>query len=307
MDRLLALQSFVRVVDTRSFSHAAVSVGTTQPVISKRIAQLERTIGARLLLRGPRLVLPTDDGRILYERARQLLDAAAELFDGIGARRAGRFAGLVSLAAPPTFAARQLLPRLPPLMALFPGLQVELRRDDEASAAVTTADIVLRGEPPDEAQRDSFDVRRIGNVFRVLVASPAYLQRRGTPQTPPDLARHDCIVVAGSDEAGHWTLQDAQAQPLRQAVNGRLRVADAELLRGAVLEDLGLALAPAWLFAAELRRGAVQAVLRQHAPPPRPIHAWVSVSRRGSERVQRVLSFLAGEFGIDPFLAGSGC
>lgn len=306
MDRLLALQSFVQVVDTGSFSTAALSVGTTQPVISKRIAQLERAIGSRLLLRSPRRVLPTDDGRVLYERARRLLDAAGELFDGLGARQPGRFAGIVGIAAPPAFAARQLLPRLPRLLALYPGLQVELHAD-ETGAALPHADIALRDHVPADSQRQQFDTRRIGNVFRVLVATPGYLQRRGTPTTAAELARHDCIVDASTEGGASWALLDLQGQPLRLTVDGRLRVAHAELLRGAVLEGLGLALAPAWLFADELKSGAVQAVLRQHAPLPEPIHAWVSASRRGSERVQRVLAFLAGEFGIDPFLAGSGC
>jgi DNA-binding transcriptional LysR family regulator len=307
MDRLALLHAFVEVVDCGSFSQAALASGASQPAISKRVAQLERSAGTRLLMRSTRRVLPTDEGRVLYERARRVLDAAAGLLEGIGARRGGRICGRVRVLVGPSFSRTQLLTRLPRLLARHPGLQIELADDAGLPLSEQGAgrfDLALRCQAA--PAHSGCDSRQIARVHQVLVATPAYLQRRGTPRAPEELLRHDCVVNLGSASSDQWTLMRAPAQPITLRVDGRMRVANSELMRSAVLEGLGIALAPAWLFAQELQAGSVVALLAEHVPPPQAIHAWVPRPLAASERVQTLLAFLDGEFAVDAFLSGAG-
>jgi DNA-binding transcriptional LysR family regulator len=307
MDRLALLHAFVEVVDAGSFSQAASANGASQPAFSKRVAELERSAGTRLLMRSTRRVRPTDEGRLLYERARRVLDAAASVFDGIGARRGGRIAGRVRVLVGPSFSRAQMLTRLPRLLARHPGLQIELADDlglPLSEQGPGHFDLALRCHSA--AASSGCHSRPVARVRQVLVATPAYLQRRGTPQSPQELLRHDCVVNLSRPLANQWTLMRAPLQAITLQVDGRMRVANSELMRTAVLEDMGIALAPAWLFAQELQTGVVSALLAAHMPPPLAIHAWVPDAVVASERVQTVLAFLDGEFAVDPFLSNAG-
>src|ERR1700737_4174644 len=192
-DRFRELTAFVRAGQTGSFPRVARELGVSQPSISRMVAGLEARLGVKLLLRTTRLVTPTDAGRVFLERARQIL---GELDDAENAARGGEsLRGTLRVALSGAFGIREVIPRLPGFAAQYPKLGIELLMSDRTEDLIAEgADMALRLGPPADF---GFGARLLGKAPLLAVASPSYLPRRGTPQTPADLASHDCILGPG--------------------------------------------------------------------------------------------------------------
>ncbi|WP_323378513.1 LysR family transcriptional regulator [Skermanella mucosa] len=256
MDRLGAMVTLVRVIDTGSFSAAARQLNIGQPAISKTIAQLEDRLGVRLLTRSTRGLTPTEAGLRFYERARRSIEKADEA--EIAARGEGAgLAGTLRIAAATTFARLHVVRLLPAFLAQHPRLIVELILDDRVVDLVEEGiDVSLRmGDLPDS----SATARRLGSSPRAVLATCAYLDRAGTPRTPSDLAEHDSIIYT-QGRSSTWRFR-RDGTEVSVAVTGRLRVNSAEGIRAAVLADMGLTIASHWMFAPELASGQVSIVL----------------------------------------------
>jgi DNA-binding transcriptional LysR family regulator len=299
MDLLLHFRTFVRVAELGGFSAAARALNTSQPAVSRQVADLEARLGARLLHRSSTGVALTDDGLALLDRARAALDAAEAAMDVLGAAR-GEVSGRVRLGAGVAFGRLHVVPRLAPLLARHPGLSVDLHLADGAADLVGDGlDATIRiGAITDPA----VVARRIGMTRRAVVAAPGYLDRAGTPARPEDLARHECLLFTGLATGEAWPFQGADG-PLLVPVRGRLRANSSEAVRAAVLAGMGLYLAPLWLFAEELRDGRVVAVLHDWTPTLLPIQAVFPTRRQVPSRVRAVVEYLAAEFRLDPALS----
>src|ERR1700680_1852325 len=185
-DPLRQLTAFVRAGETGSFSRVARELGVSQPSRSRMVASLEGRLGVKLLLRTTRHVTPTDAGRVFLERARQILgdlDDAQNAARGVDGLRA-----TLRVALSGAFGTREVIPRLPGFVAQHPKLGIELLMSDRTEDLIAEgADMALRLGPLADS---AFGARVLGKAARLAVGSPAYLARRGTPQTPADLVRH---------------------------------------------------------------------------------------------------------------------
>ncbi len=207
-DRLQELGIFVRAAETGSFSRAAREFGTTQPSVSRTIAGLERRLGVKLLLRTTRRITLTDAGAVLLERARHILPEIDEAEDA--ARGTDSLRGLLKVAMPVAFGIREVIPRLPAFLADHPQLRIDFAMADGAEDLVAEGvDVALRlGQLADSG----FGSRKLASVPRLLVASPGYLELRGTPASLADLDGHDRILGPGASGRKGWVFLDGKVE-----------------------------------------------------------------------------------------------
>ncbi len=269
MDRLREMELFVRVVETGSFSAAARNLTLGQPAVSKTIAGLEDRLGVRLLVRSTRQLSPTEAGMAFYERALRAIAEANEAeaaAQGAGAGLEGR----LRICSPVTFARLHLVPKLGTFLDAHPKLRLELVMDDRVIDLVAeNIDAGLRlGTLTDSALK----ARKLAQADRLVLASPAYLTRRGVPSTPADLLEHNGIVYGQSSGGQEWSFRrDTSETSVR--IQARLTLSAAEGVREAVLAGQGFAIASRWMFAPELASGEVVPVLEEWSLPPMDL--WV--------------------------------
>ncbi len=288
MDRYSAMSAFVRVVESGSFSAAAKLLNVGQPAISKTVAALEARLGVRLLIRTTRGLTPTEAGLRFYERARRSLEEAEEA--DLAARGAGKgLAGLLRASAATTFARLHVIPRLPEFLGRHPDMSVDLVLDDRVIDLVEEGiDVGLRmGDLVDS----SATARRIGTSPRSVVASPAYLARRGHPTSPADLAGHD-VVSYTQGRFGTWTFTRDPTE-VSVAVGGRVRVSSAEGTRSAVIAGLGITIASDWMFAPELATGDVVRLLPGWSLPAMDLWAVFPTGRLVSAKARAFADFVS--------------
>jgi DNA-binding transcriptional LysR family regulator len=290
MDRLASMETFVRVVDTGSFSGAARQLRVGQPAVSKSIAQLEEYLGVKLLTRSTRGLTPTEAGLSYLERARRALEEAAEA--ELAARGAGAgLKGRLRICAAVTFARIHLIPLLPRFLAQNPELDLEVVLDDRQIDLVQEGiDVALRmGKMTDSA----LTARRIARCKRLVLGTPAYFDRAGTPSTPSELSKHQAVVYL--QEGSIWSFR-RESSELAVTVQSRLRVTAAEGVRAAVLADVGLAIASEWMFSPELRSGAVRAVLSEWSLPALDLWAVLPTGRAATTKARAFVDFFERTF-----------
>jgi DNA-binding transcriptional LysR family regulator len=201
MDRAAEMTAFVRAVETGGFSAAARELGLTPSALSKLVTRLEDRLGARLLQRTTRRLQLTAEGEAFYARARPILkamdEAEAEVTEAGASPR-----GLLRLHCGSTFGMHQLAPAIPRFQARHPGGRIDITISDERLDMMQEGvDLAIRIGPLDES---SLVARRICNLERVICASPAYLERHGTPRTPDDLQRHNCLWITSLPALRRW-------------------------------------------------------------------------------------------------------
>jgi DNA-binding transcriptional LysR family regulator len=296
MDRYALMRCFVRVAERGSFSAVASELGLTQSSVSKQIAALERQLGARLLHRSTHELCLTEEGETFLRRARDILDAVEEAESELRSRRAEPH-GWLKVSCPLSFGELQIVPRLRALQERHPRLTIELQMSDAYVDLVREgADLAIRiGTLSDS----SLIARPLGSTMRAVVGTPDYFERNGTPAAPDVLGSHNCLVYTRATNCEEWPFQSGEhLQNIR--IQGGLRVDSYAGLRAAVLAGIGVALAPTWLFPQELKTGAVQAVLREYASPPLPIHAVYPSRRYTSPKLRAFIDFFREEFELDP-------
>ena len=195
------------------------------------------------------------------------------------------------------------MPRLATFLARYPDVSIDLTMSDGFVDLVEQGiDLAIRvGEITDE----SLVARRIGVARRLTVASPAYLKSNGTPRTPDDLQRHDCIVYTRLATGNRWYFESKDG-PLSVTVSGRYRVDNSEAVREGVLAGLGIAVIPAFAFSDEIAAGTVKVLLKSYEPKLLPLNAVYASRRYVPPRVRAMIDFLAHELEIDPVLSGYG-
>jgi DNA-binding transcriptional LysR family regulator len=288
MDRLAALEIFVRVVDTGSFSAVARHQRIGQPAVSKAVVQLEEWLGVSLLMRSTRSVVPTEAGRIFYERAKRTIEEADEAVVAARGSACG-LSGKLRVSTSVCFGRLHVIPNLSAFLAEHPDLDIDLVLDDRNVDLVNEGiDVALRmGAMPDS----HMTARRIGEGRRVVVATPAYLQRHGTPTSPGELISHQAVIYTRGGGGESWTFRKASAE-VSVVLQGRLKVTAAEGLREAVNCDMGLAVALEWAFSPELRSGKVVAILEDWALPPDNLSAVYPTGRLASTKARAFVSFV---------------
>ena len=302
MDRLAAMTAFVRCVETGSFSAVAREMKVTQPTISKLVAALERRLAGKLFARSTRRLALTAEGRHFYEQCRTIVDAVEGAEASFRTSRE-QIAGTLHVAAPVGFGRTHVMSRMHAFMQRHPLLRVDLQLNDRFVDLVEEGiDVALR---IGDLKESNLIARRIGTTMRVTVGSTAYFKRHGEPRSPDDLKAHDCILYTGLATANEWPYtRGGRDCPVR--VSGTFQTNSSEAVRAAALSGIGIALAPTWLFGADIRARRVRVVLADYRPKPLPIHAISPANRRHSAKVNAFVEFFKAEFDRDPFVSVHG-
>ena len=292
MDRLGAMQTFVRVVERGSFSAVAREARATQSAVSKQVSALERMLGAKLLTRTTRSLALTEEGERYFEQVRRLV---AEIAEAESALRKGeqQLTGWLRVAASVGYGRIKLLPMVKTFLETHPGVKIDLRLNDGFIDLVEQGiDIAVRiGELADS----SLVARRIGTTHRAVVASRKYLRslpkRLKAPKVPEDLHDHNCIVYTELAMLNAWnfTAGPGAAVEVGSTVTiraqGNLQTNSSEVVRTSVLSGMGIGYAPTWLFEDELASGELQVLLADWAVAPLPVHLISPRHRRHSAKV----------------------
>jgi DNA-binding transcriptional LysR family regulator len=293
MDRLLAMEVFVRVVEAGSFSKAAAQMATTQPTITRRVAAIESRLGVRLLNRNTRGVSLTETGLLYYDKCKSTLREAEEA-ESVVNRGDSRTQGLLRIGSSVTFGRRVVVPLALEFMAQHPHLQVDLNLDDRYSDPVAEGlDIALRlGKLSDS----SLGARYIGSTPWLMVASGAYLRAHGTPKRPEDLSGHQMLIYSRMQGIDVWRVLTPRGETVSVPVVGKLRSNNISVLLAAAHAGLGIAMLPKYLAAASLAAGGITEVLEGHTLPPLDIHALLPSPRLVPRKVNVFIMFLQGKF-----------
>jgi DNA-binding transcriptional LysR family regulator len=293
MDRLQAMNTFVRVVETGNFSAAAREQNRTQSAVSKQVAALERELGARLLNRTTRALSPTVEGERYFEQARRLVAEIAEAESSLR-RGEGQLTGWLRVAASVGYGRMVLMPLVRSFLASHPDVKIDLRLDDGFIDLIDQGiDVAVRiGDLVDSG----LIARRIGTAERALVASRNYLRALpkgvGLPRTPADLAQHNCIVYTELAARRDWTFlagsgaSAAVGTVLTLRVEGNLQTNSSEVIRAAVLAGMGISYSPTWLFREEIASGELQVLLPDWPMRPLPLHLVSPAQRLHSTKVK---------------------
>ena len=290
MDRMVAMETFVRVIETGSFSGAARLLNVGQPAVSKSVAQLEDRLGVRLLIRSTRGLTPTEAGQNFYERARRAVEEANEADQA--ARGAGcGLTGRLRVSAAPAFVSLRLMSHLPDFMAAHPQLALDLILDDRAIDLVEAGiDVALRLG----TLEDSIAIaRKLATGPRVVLGTPAYFAHAGIPTTPAALLGHEAVIYTHNSAGKAWRFQKDGAE-VSVSMTGRLHVSAAEGVRAALLAGMGLAVASEWMFGPELARGEVRTVLTDWTLPAVDLWALFPTGRMASAKARAFAEFVEG-------------
>jgi DNA-binding transcriptional LysR family regulator len=291
MDRLAAMETFVRVVETGSFSAAARVLNVGQPAVSKTVAQLEERLGVRLLMRTTRGLTPTEAGQNFYDRARRAIAEADEA--DVAARGAGAsLTGRLRISAAPTFARLHVVPHLPKFLAAHPHLTMDVVLDDRLIDLVEEGiDLALRVGSLNDS---SLTAQKLASCTRHVLATPAYFARAGVPMTPAELSGHEAVIYTGGGGAESWSFRQG-ATEVSVKVSGSLRISAAEGLRAAVLAGMGLTIGSTWIFSPELASGAVRKVLTDWSLPTVDLWAVYPTGRKPSAKARAFAAFVRAE------------
>lgn len=267
MDRFGAMSVFVAVVAAGSFSGAARQLRMPIPTVSRKVAELEAQLGARLLTRSTRKLALTEAGNDYLAACKRILeDVAAAERGASGEHQAPR--GELAITAPIVLGRLHVLPLVADFLALYPQINVQLRLADRSLQLLDEhLDLAVRvGELPDSA----LVAVRIGLLREVVCASPKYLRQHGTPRNPQDLAGHDCVSFAAPGGLTRWTFGGGREQHVVQP-RVRLAVNTAEAAVDAAIAGVGLTRVLSYQAAGALKAGALTLVLRKHESAPIPV------------------------------------
>ena len=284
MDRIDLFRIFARVVECASFTRAADTLGVPRSSVSAAIRELEERVGARLLHRTTRKVSPTQDGDAFYERCQRLI-ADVEEAENLFRQDEAKPSGKLRVDAPGRIGRLIIAPALPGFLDLYPRIDINLGMTDRAVNLIEeSVDCVLRVGPLSDS---GLIARAIGTLPLINVASPAYLGRHGTPQTPEDLARHWAVNYASplTGRVGPW--EWIEGDDMRTlTMRGRVTVNSAEAYIACCLSGLGLIQIPAYDVRRHLEAGELVEVLTDYPAEPLPMTLLYPHRQHLSRRVQ---------------------
>jgi len=257
MDRLLAMEAFVRVVDAGSFSAAARHWGRSKAVVSKYVSALEEDLGVALLRRTTRSLSLTEAGRAYRERCTGILGEIQSLEASVR-ESAEAPRGRLRVSAPPGLASHHLEVMTKDFIARYPEVSIDLDLTHRMVDLVEeNIDVAIRVTEPRDS---SLVARRIAPVSIIAVAAPSYLRRRGAPKKPSDLCEHDCLVDTNFRDQQRWRFQwKGKAETV--TVDGPLRVNDPDAIRDLAIAGLGIGLVPDFVAVEAIRKGELRELL----------------------------------------------
>src|SRR6266568_1337736 len=287
-DRLNGMRVFAQVVEAKSFSAAADKLGMSKSLASRHVSSLERALSVKLLNRSTRKLSLTEAGTLFYEHCARIVHEA-ELAEQRLSRTQSEPAGLVRVTAVPAFAVRHVLPALAEFYRQYPKIQVKLSCSNRA--------LDLGDEGYDLGIRVSFNpppnlvARKLAANRALLCASPAYLERHGTPRRIEDLRKHECVLFPALAPKGVWTLR-RDGRKYSVPVTGVFETDEMDVVRAAVAAGFGIGILPLYVARDALQRGQLVPLLRQfQVVPESAIYLVYLPNHTLSSRVRALIDF----------------
>jgi DNA-binding transcriptional LysR family regulator len=297
MDALADIAVFVRVVERGSFTLAAGELELSRAVVSKYVSRLEERLGARLLHRTTRRLSLTEAGAALFEASRGALERIEEA-EGAVARFQAEPRGRLRVGAPMSFGILHLGGAIADFARAHPQVTLDVRLDDRFVNLVEEGiDVALRiGTLTDS----SLVARRLASTRSVVCAAPAYLAEHGEPETPEDLATHDCLIYSYLASANVWRFTAPDGRTIPVAVSGRFRINNGIVLAEAAAAGHGILLTPSFYVGPLLRDGRLKRILPGYRLPELGIYAVYSERTQVPPKVRAFVDFMAARFGRKP-------
>lgn len=297
MDKFAALKAFVDVVEQNGFAAAARARGCSRSAVNRFVLSLEEELGVQLLNRTTRKVSTTSEGAAFYERAKAIL-ASLEAAERDAGRSQDEIAGLLRINAPMSFGTMHLGAAVSDFMLQHPNLRVELHLNDRVVDLIEEGfDLAIRIAEPSEDT--SFVDMRICEARRVICASPEYLARNGTPDSPRDLRSHHCLHYGNLPSGTLWRLTGSKGNASVH-VNNVLCSNNGEVLRDAAVKGLGIAMLPTFIVGGELQAGRLVTILNGFSAPVLWLTAIYPPTRHLSAKIRFFTDFLMERFGTQP-------
>ena len=305
MDQLAALRAFTAVIESGGFAAAARRLGIATSSVTRQVDSLEAKLGARLFNRSTRTVTPTNAGHSYYVHAVRILSDLEEADRAI-AQLDESPRGPLRVSAPVAFGRLHVAPMVAGYLARHPAVELELNLSDTLVNLVEeNVDVAIR--VADLQDSPALIARRIAPHRRVVCASPEYFAARGEPETPADLAHHNCLCYAQGPRRIFWRFKDEHGTR-DEEVGGTLRSNNAETLVEAAIRGAGIVVLPTWLVGEHLHAGRLQPVLTQYRYG-RPgehfavadIYAVYLTNRSGTPKVKSFIDALIEYIGPKPY------
>lgn len=291
MDKLRGMETFVAVVECGSFTGAAARLEMSAVMVGKYIALLEGQLGTRLLERNTRRQSLTDAGRVYFDEARRVLEQVANAERSVERLRLAP-AGTLRVSAPVSFGASIIAPLTASFLQAWPEVRVELDLTNRMVDLVDEGiDLAIR---IGDIQRTDLVAKYLAPYRMAICAAPDYLALHGTPQTPADLAGHQCLSHTVWTARNEWRLPGT-AEEVRWKRDAVLRCNDGYALRMAAVAGAGLLLQPEVLLAEDLANGRLVRILQNYTPEPRPIHLLWRQDLRPLPKLTRFVEHLLKE------------
>ena len=289
---------FARAAELNSLSAAGRDLRMSAAVVSNRVAKLERHLGVRLLNRTTRRVNLTEEGAIFYQHCARILGEIEQVEANMAARR-DEPRGALTVTAPAGFGRLHVAPFVPRFVERFPEMQVRLHLTDRLTDLIQEGtDLAIRIA---DLRNYSFVVRTLAPNRRVIVAAPSYLKKYGTPETPEDLLKHNCLLLRfpGSQQF-QWTLEGPEG-PVTLPVAGDMDSDHGEVLTAWCLKGAGLAVKSLWEVGKDIKARRLRVVLPNWPPQGHAVYALYPHSRHMPPRVRAFIDFLVEVYGPKPY------
>ncbi|MES3023507.1 MAG: LysR family transcriptional regulator [Pseudomonadota bacterium] len=288
MGQFRQISTFVDVVARGSLSAAARAEGIAPAMIGRRLDALEARLGVKLLQRTTRKLVLTNEGAAFLEDCQRIL-AELEEAESAVSERSARASGHLLVSAPAGFGRQHVAPLLPSFLAEHREVTVNLNLNDRVVDVVGEGiDVAIRIASLSDS---SLVAVKLADNQRVVVAAPAYLKRHGTPATPADLARHNCLAISSEGSQRGWTFSEG-GKNVTLKVAGNMVCNDGEVLHDWALAGKGLAWRSMWEVGAEIEAGRLCTVLDRYAAPGNDIHAVFAQRRHLPLRIRAFVDFL---------------
>lgn len=294
MDRLKVIETFVTVATKGSLTAAAKVEGIAPAVVGRRIDALEERLGVKLFTRTTRRITLTREGGAFLEDSQRLLSDLANAEANVSAGSV-KVSGSLHLTAPAGFGRLHVAPMVPRFVATHPNLHVSLNLSDRVVDLSNEGfDCAIRvGDLPDS----NLVAVRLADNRRLCVAAPSYLERAGTPKTPADLAKHECLVLSSQASQTRGWAFTVDGNLVHVRPSGRLDCSDGQVLHAWCLASQGVAWRSAWEVADDLLAGRLVSVLDEYAAPPNGIYAVVAQRKHQPLRLRLWVEYLKQTWG----------
>jgi len=283
------IECFVRAVDLGSFAAVGIEIGLTPSGVSRIVTRLEDRLGVKLIHRTTRRLALTPEGETFLAHARGILGAVEAAHAAVASTH-GRARGHIRLNSGTAFAKHRLARLLPDFIAQYPDITIDLSVSDQRIDPISErVDVTIRVGPLADSELIAV---RLGEVRRVIAASPHYLAVHGTPHKPADLLRHNCLLLSGFSRLSRWPLFENGKRVL-VAAKGNVTSDSAELLLDLALAGIGILRLGDFLGESALAQGRLIPLMADcHDDDPQPITALLLPDRQSIPRVRALVDFL---------------